>query len=159
MIMRINKLTLLVILALSIAAFGQTTRENGIEVAYDKFKDVTNVRLFEMSSPLAMITSFSYGGAKLTKDVDTFYLFFSGSRCSGFCFNDAALILLIDGERFHGGYRKGLGDSTIYRISRDDIKRIADAKLVEYQVGRFEGKWEEKTLAKFKTLLDLGTAK
>lgn len=154
-----KKLLPIIILLFAVSAFGQTTRENGIEVAYDKFKDVTNVRLIEIGGPLSMLTSFSYGGQILTKDAEQFYLFFSGSRCSGFCFNDAALILLIDGERVHGGYRKGLGDSTIYSIDRDMIKRLADAKLVEYQVGRFEGKWEAKTIAKFKTLLDLGTVR
>ena len=149
----------ILIFAIATTAIGQTTTENGTQVIYDKFKDTTRVQLVDFSGSVSMIASFSYDGSKLTKNAEHFYIFFSGSRCSGFCFQDAALILLIDGERFHAGVRRGLGDSTIYAMDRDAITKIANAKLVEYQVGRFEGKWEGKMLAKFKTLLDLGTVK
>jgi len=152
-----KKLLPIFLLFFTATAFAQTTTENGIEAIYDKFKDTTRVQLIDFSGPVSMITSFSYDGSKLTKNAENFYVFFSGSRCSGFCFHDAVLILLIDGERFNVGLRRGLGDSTIYAMNRDAITKIANAKLVEYQVGRFEGKWDGKMLAKFKTLLDLGT--
>lgn len=153
-----KKLLPLLILIFTFTAFGQIKRENGVFIEYDKFKDETTVRLMEYGKPGLAEASFSYNGRTLVANVEHFYIYFAGD-CPGFCFHDDALIMLIDGERVPLGIDKGLGDSAVYAVSRDTIERIAAAKLVEYQVGRFEDKWETKTLAKFKTLLDLGTVK
>lgn len=42
--------------------------------------------------------------------------------------------------------------------TKAEVRRmIGAAATAEFQVGRFEGKWDPKTIAKFRTLLDLGT--
>ena len=152
-----KKLLPLFILLLAVSAFGQIKAPSGFTATYDKFKDLSHVYFSGYGVGVMESVGFFSNGADLVKDQERFYLSFAGTRCHGFCFNDSTLIVLADGERIHSGTDKGLGDSAFYMVTRDTIAKIAAAKLVEYQVGRFEGKWEAKTLAKFKTLLDLGT--
>lgn len=148
-------LPILLILICAAAALGQ----DGLETKYDKFKNETSVTFWGTGLGVDEAAMFTHSGDKLTSDVDTFFLYFRGNgRCYGFCFHDPGLILLIDGNREDLGTRKTLSDGVVFSISRDMLKKIADAKLVEYQVGRYEGKWETKTLNKFKLLLAAGTA-
>lgn len=144
--------TLFLFLLLLTPAIGQTTE-------YDKFKDVTHVYIYKPGTP-SIIWSFKYQGQTLTKDADTFYLYFNGGHnCRGFCFNDPSLILLIDGKRFDLSDGKDrLSDSAIWQIDRATMEAVVNAKLVEYQVGHFEGKWQGD-LKDLKTLFDLATVK
>lgn len=134
----------------------------GFEIKYDKFKDQSQVYFFDDYTGIALVNltaGFNHPGTDLTENQKDFYLYFSGLNCSGFCFHDASFILLIDGERVSFPNDRSLSDSVIFAIDRSMLERMAAAKVVEFQVGRFEGTWKEKTIKKFKTLVDLGTMK
>ena len=159
---------LVLILLLAAAVFGQTQTQKlpkEFAIKYDKFKDETDVSFYDFGSSLlpsgtTTTVGFIHPGNTLQQDSKEFYLFFSKSGCSGFCFHDPSFILLIDGERVIVSNRSDvLSDSVLFFVDRSILSRIASAKLVEYQVGRFEGAWKEKNIAKFKTLLNLGTIK
>lgn len=142
--------TLFLFLLLLTPVIGQTTE-------YDKFKDITRVYIYNSGNP-STIWSFKYQGQTLTKDADIFYVYFNGGHsCHGFCFNGPSLIFLVDGKRLDLSDGKDrLSDSAIWQIDRPTMESIVNAKLVEYQVGRFEGQWDLKEL---KTLYDLATVK
>lgn len=154
--MKITIFTLLVFFAFTVSALGQDKMPKWFDREYDKFEDKTTID-FAQSGRAILHVGFTFKGSTLLADQQEFYFYFQGGRCRGFCFNNAELTLLIDGERHSGGIDKRLGDNAIYLIGRPMIEEIANAKLVEYRVGSFEGKWETKALAKFKTLLELGT--
>ena len=157
-----KKLLPLFLLILAVTAAAQTKAPKGFTVNYDKFKDRSTVYFDGYGVGVSESFGFLHDGQTLAADQSEFYLMFTGSRasCTGFCFKSGTeLILLIDGERVVAGTDSRLSDHVFFYVKRDLIERLAAAKFVEYQVGRFEGKWEEKTLSKFKTLLDLGTVK
>lgn len=155
-------LTSAICFILTLAASGQTKLPKGFEMDYDKFKDETEISFDDGLSP-KFIGWFQHSGQSLKKDIDEFNFTFMGSRqrCTGYCFkNDPGLIFLIDGERVKTPEIENfLGDTITFQIGRAMVAKIAAAKEVQFQVGPFEGTWKDKTLAKFKTLLDLGTAK
>ena len=158
--MKINIWALVVILAFTFAALGQAKAPKGFDIRYDKFKDATSVSFGSYGTLIFERFGFDHKGTSLDQDQDEFYLMFTGTRasCTGFCFKGGTdLILLIDGERVIAGTDGRLSDYVYFYVKRSLIEQLAAAKLVEYQVGRFEGKWEAKTLSKFKTLLDLGS--
>lgn len=154
--------TLLLIASLAIAAVAQDTKlPNDFTVSYDKFKDITTVT-FNDGRTFAgyMIGGFDHPGEKMTGPVDDFYLMFRPvGRCSGFCFNDPELIFIIDGERVSIGMDRGLHDRAYYAISRPLLQRIASAKLVEFRVGYYEGRFHAKTFPKLRTLLEMSVVK
>lgn len=151
--------TLFLICILSIAAFGQIKAPKGFTADYDKFKDQTLVGFVGWAKGIQYIAEFEMAGKEATVDIEFFYLTFAPNRCSGFCFNDSKLILLLDGTPLDLGKHERLSDTATYLVRRSDFAKIASAKTGEFQVAYFEGKWDAKALAKFKTLLDLGTAK
>lgn len=131
----------------------------GFDIRYDKFKDLTTIDFTSLQLPVHVISGYYHSGQVLIRDQEEFYLMFFGRGCKGFCFRGAQLILLIDGERTPLGTDDGLGDEVIFTVPRAVFKRIAAAKLVEYQVGRFEGQWKTQEIENFNTLLDFGTLK
>lgn len=151
-----NKLILIGLMLAAVAVNGQ-----GITTAYDKFKEQTRVSYRTEVTSLSVTFSFGHPGTTLRKDADSFYMFVhGGSRCSGFCFNRPALIFLVDDERRHfGTQHNGLSDSALYSLTRAELQWIADAKSVEFQVGRYEGKLKDDDLAGLKALLVAGTKK
>lgn len=155
--MKIYIFTLSVILAFTISAFGQIKAPKGFTADYDKFKDKTLVGFTGWANGIQYIAEFELSGQSVSEDVKYFYLTFAPNRCYGFCFDDAKLIALLDGKPMPLGTDDGLGNTATFLIQREDFTKIANAVTGEFQVGRFEGKWEGKMLAKFKTLLDLGT--
>jgi len=156
--MRIYKLTLLVILAFTVSAFGQIKAPKGFTAEYDKFKDKTLVGFTGWANGIQYFAEFETPGQTVAADVEYFYMTFApNGRCYGFCFNNDRLILLLDGSRLDLGTHDGLSDSATILVRRSDYIKIAAAGAAEFQVGRFEGKWDPKTIAKFRTLLDLGT--
>ncbi len=151
---------LLAILLLSAAAVAQTKLPKWFDVSYNKFEDQTTISFVEYGQMIYMVSAV-YPGETLTRELDDFYITFTRQDCYGFCFKgDVSLILMIDGKRVIAGERENtLSDSISFTVHRDLIKQIASAKLVEYKVGIFEKKWEAKSLAKFKLVLDLSTVK
>ena len=141
--------TVFLILLLTIPALAQT-------VTYDKFKDETRVSVYKPNMGLSIEWAFTYQGRELKENVDTFYVNFTGGRyCNGYCFKDPMLILLIDGERVDlSDGRHRLGDSAAFAVDRAVMEKAVNAKLVEYQVGPYEGRWKEKDIRK---LFDAGT--
>ncbi len=128
-----------------------------LTIKYDKFKDQTRIS-FEGFSNVDYTIGTEYNGESLRRNANDFYIYFyGGSRCYGFCFHDPELILIVDGERTFAGTDEGLSDSAIFSIDRKMLERLAAAKLVEFQVGRYEGKWKDKDIENFKTLLGLAT--
>lgn len=154
--------TFLLIVVLAAAAFAQDRKlPNDFTVSYDKFKDVSTVT-FNDGRTFAgyLVGGFDHPGEKLTATIDDFYFMFRPvGRCSGFCFDDPELIFIIDGERISLGRDRGLHDLALYIITRPLLDRLASAKLVEFKVGRFEGKFDAKTFPKLRTLLEMATVK
>ena len=152
--------TLILILILSVAGLAQTKLPKWFDVSYNKFEDQTTISFVEYGQMIYMVSG-AYPGETLERELDDFYITFTRQDCYGFCFKgDVNLTLLIDGKRVVAGERESvLNDSISFTVHRDLIKQIAAAKLVEYKVGIFEKKWEPKSLAKFKLLLDLSTVK
>lgn len=156
----------LIIFVLSVTAFAQDPNKpakppKGFQIVYDKFKDKTEVGFYDVgfSNP-SFAAWFRHPGPVLEGDIGEFVFAFLGGRCSGYCFNDPALIFIIDGDRVvMPPLRNFLGDTAAFPIERDLLTRIAAAKLVEYQVGRYQGVLKDKNIARLKTLLDLGTKK
>ena len=74
-------------------------------------------------------------------------------------------IVLADGERLHlgDGFWEGSAGSTTeimsYTISRTDLEKLATAKVIEFQLGNFEGKFAANDSNAVKTTLELGTVK
>jgi hypothetical protein len=155
-------LPLVAIFLLSLSVVAQDTKPpKGFVRNYDKFKDLTEVSFTDSGFLPPYYTGwFRHEGQKLEADIDKFYITFRGYRCTGFCFKSPTLIFIIDGERLAMPRLDNLlSDTATWTLDRDTLSRITGAKLVEYQVGGFEGNWKDKTIPKFKTLLDLGTVK
>lgn len=154
-------LPILILLVAAVSGFGQQKTPKEIKVEYDKFKDKTEVSVwnYHESSPLRLYAVFTFKGEKMLQDASEFYLYFiGGRRCSGFCFNgDVGAIFLIDGQRVTLPERRVLSDEFILTVDRELFTRIATARLVEFQIGEFEVKWKDKSTALFKKLLDFGT--
>lgn len=142
---------------LALTASGQTKLPSGIKAEYDKFKDETEVVYRGFGHALW----YRHAGATLTEDVEKFRITFFGARCEGYCFRSpTALIWMIDGERILGPvYERYLGDDVTMEIARDLVDRISKAKVVEYQIGEFERKLQERERRKFAELLAVATVK
>lgn len=155
--------TLILILGICAVIPGQSLSNppKGFLVDYDKFKDHSDVSYLsnDYKGLLQSWISFNYKGQSLERDVETFYVTFSGTgRCGGFCFNRPTLILLIDGERYSIP-NKQLADIVRFPLGRPIVEKLANAKLVEFQVGKYEEVWKRKGIEKWRQLLALGTVK
>jgi hypothetical protein len=155
-----KKLLPLFLLIFAAASFGQT---RGLQVKYDKFKDETTVsyvRLNVVKTDLSMIIAADYPGEKLAKDHDEFSLSFG---CRAVCFSPSLstkLIMLVDGERITLtplSSRPSI-DLAIFMLSRVQLKKLADAKLVEFQVGSYEGVFLDPDHENIKKMLEATTA-
>lgn len=149
---------LLTLLLATGVTFGQTVPKppKGVEAKYDRFKDTTTVSMRGVGRGYAsMDIVFFYDGQTISKDVEDFYLVFSAfGRCSGFCFNRADLILLIDGQRERLSYIDALTDRALFVASREILTRIANADTVEYQVGSRDGKVRDDGPRRIRELLE-----
>jgi hypothetical protein len=144
-----------------VIAVGQSISKppKGFRVDYDKFKDRTDVSYLstDYKGLLQSWFSFTYDGQNLQKNVETFYVTFLGTgRCYGFCFKQPTLILLIDGDR-HAISNNQLADIVRFPLPRSIVEKIANAKIVEFQVGTYEEVWKPKAIEKWRQLLGLGT--
>lgn len=132
-----------------------------VAVEYDRFKDQTLVSFIDTYATPELAVGFIYDGKKLTADARFFAFTFSG-KCRSVCFNGSVdLLVIVDGGKPIKAGRKenAFGDSVTLAVYRDKFQAIAEAKeSVEYQVGRYEGKWTESDIAVFKKLWALGTA-
>ena len=144
-------------MALAIVGLGQSVKlPSEFAVSYDKFKDKTDAYFID---GWRITSGFIHSGSVLKEDQAEFYIIFHGAYCTGFCFHNPSLIFIIDGEHLALPEERQLTDDALFLLDRSVIERIASAKIVEYQVGQFENKWKDKSIAKFKLLLDLGTVK
>lgn len=147
---------IIVILAFAMSAFGQKSK---VGADYDKFKDETTVSFNGYGVGVSENISFTFSGKDLKADAEEFMFWFGGNRCRGYCFDDPEFIMIIDGRRSAVYTDKRLDNSAIFTVPRSEVEAIANATLVEYRVGSFQGKWEQKTIGMFKELLALGTVK
>ncbi|MEO8650145.1 MAG: hypothetical protein ABI539_13350 [Acidobacteriota bacterium] len=169
--------TLFLILALAFSGFAQTK----VVSKYDKFKDTTFVNTeSESVKPskssrivsifgLSMSGAFSYPGATLEKNVDTFVLFFRSSSRSWQYLTSNNLIILADGKSIdlgkahHKGdvsssrYSTGVTELMSYVIDRETLETIGKATKVEMQLGGFEGEFKTDDIALINALLKAGT--
>jgi hypothetical protein len=162
-------LTLALLLTATLAASAQNIDPKavqaklpkGVHLRYDKFTDKSEVMTFEVSfGEPATEFRFEYDGLQLKENVDDFIVIFSPGRCRGYCFKyEPILYLLIDGERMQiqPRMRQPLTDNAIFHVDRAFMERITKAKLVEYSVGSFVGKWKSGFLGKIKNLYDAAT--
>lgn len=151
--------TLIMITSVSVPAQALSKPPKGFLVAYDKFKDHTDVSYLstDYKGLLQSWISFNYDGQRLEKSVQNFYVTFLGTgRCSGYCFNRPTLILLVDGERSTITSNQ-LADIVRFPLSRQLVEKISKASRVEFQVGTYEEVWKGKALVKWAELLALGT--
>jgi uncharacterized protein YuzB (UPF0349 family) len=150
-----KKLLPLFLLIFAAASFGQT---RGLQVKYDKFKDETTaiyVRL-NVAKDLSMIITADYPGEKLAKDQEQFVLSFG---CRSVCFNTSIstnLITLVDGERitFSQPSDRESMDLAMFYLTRAQLTKLANAKLVEFQVGRHEGVFLDPDHENIKKMLE-----
>ena len=147
---------------------------------YDKFKDLTTIsrkgsiiRAAKGSKESRVAAIYfnpvlSHQGQTLQRNVQAFSLVFRSVSmlCRTWCFHgNSNLIVLADGERLHlgDGFWDGSAGSTTeimsYTISRTDLEKLATAKVIEFQLGNFEGKFAANDSNAVKTTLELGTVK
>lgn len=141
---------------------GQTPSKppKGFLVAYDKFKDHTDVSYLstDYKGLLQSWISFNFDGQSLEKSAQDFYVtFLCTGRCDGYAFRSSTLILLIDGDR-ESIPSNQLGNLVRFRFSRQLVEKMSKASLVEFQVANYEEVWKKKALDKWSQLLALGTA-
>lgn len=156
------------ILLLSFAAFAQESK-------YDRFKDITRVRVEvkvkDGGKPrnkldnLELGVSFSHSGATLRKNAESFILVFSQSNRSWRYLNSHDLAMIVDGKRWDVGsgqhtgdiYRTGVFETVAFEFTRDELEKLANAKTVELQLGRYEGFIDADNIAKIKLLFAAAT--
>jgi len=140
--------TLLLILLLCCPLMAQK-----LTIDYDKFADETAAEMRILNGGIASYWRGRYPGKTLQTTVKEFDLFMSGGNCYGYCFNHSSLRLLIDGERLQFTSDE-LADTIVFTLNRATVEHLASAKLVEFQIGRFTGKWQGKDLGRLQSLLD-----
>lgn len=159
-ILTITFLTLLLL----VPSYAQTTADKNIEIKYDKFKDRTTVSLkltitekLPIEELLFALTN-SFEGKKQTSmpsDISGFFLSVTKEKQYSI---SHSWIVLADDERIKlgdGMYQGEANDSRaaeviIYSISSENLKKIANAKKVEMQLGSKEFTLTELQLASFK---------
>ncbi len=155
------------------------------KVEYDKFKEQTrvhfsNIRIEEGKKSksgaggILLGVTFFFDGEILKTNVDDYFLIFQ-AVCSNWCFLDNHDLRFIAddkklnlGEGEHSGkvgnigllrYEVGTKEAIVYKINRNDLTVIADAKISEFQLGNYEAALTEKRKQMLKNMLDLGTVK
>lgn len=167
-------------LAAAVSAFGQALQERidrlddskTYTVKYDKFKDETTVTGRVGFRPpkghlidtleLAMVAKFP--GQTITQDADIYDCYFIPHYSRTWVFlHDTNLIMLLDGTKRDFGrgkqggnvYLGGVNEWVYFKMSREDLQAMADAKTVEIQLGSYEGRISTKSQPRLGTFLDL----
>ena len=119
---------------------------------------------------LYMNTFFVFDSDKLNKDVDTFYLAFKSSNQEWQYLRNRDLYAIADNERLVLGTAK-FSDNKIkldrisgvsvqelitFVVTRDQLRKLAEAKSTEIRVGEREQKLKDKHKQMFRNLLALG---
>lgn len=155
------------------------------KVEYDKFKEQTkvqfsNIRIEEGKKSksgaggILLSVTFFFDGEILKTNVDEYFLIFQ-AVCRSWCFLDNHVLRFIAddkklnlGEGEHSGkvgnvgllrYEVGTEEAIVYKINRNDLSAIADAKTSEFQLGNYEAALTEKHKQMLKNMLLLGTVK
>ena len=152
--------TILLMLLLMTASYAQTTTSKDLEVEYDKFKDSTTVTLklpIMEGLLLVLIDSFS-GKKRLSMPDNVLTTFMSVSDQKQFYISHS-WIILADDERIRLGDGLYTGGTTassrateviLYPVSQENLKKIANAKKVEMQLGSKEFALTESQITSFK---------
>jgi hypothetical protein len=135
-------------------AFAQKTTTKGVEIEYDKIKDMTTISvMLPLSDSLLPGENIVFGSLDVFKGkirttpvpekvIVTFISIskkkqFSGSR-SWSALADEERIKLGDGEYVVEANSGGVAEVLLYALSIENLKKIVDAKQVEMQVGNRE---------------------
>ncbi|MGB7207067.1 MAG: hypothetical protein WBD27_00265 [Pyrinomonadaceae bacterium] len=169
-------LIIFMLFAFSVIAEGQKLKSS-----YDKFKDVTDVTVSNMtvkavnntggrSTPMVWFTvRVLYQGTSIQKDADAFQFWFYSSSPSWVFLQYNSLVILADGERISLGKARHTGDVSAgsrnvgvretlgYAVKRSDMEKIAKALKVELQLGSFEGVLGKDQLVAINTIFQAGT--
>ena len=149
---------LLCLALLIVPAYGQITTK------YDKFKDVTlvayrddiNVKSKTELKQFKFWAYYNEGGGKRS-----YFISFDAS-CRLLCLDDnRRLIFLTETERFefgNGSYKLdntkyGLEERLTYAITKDELEAIAASPEIEFQIGKYEGKFSTKQKRDLKEFL------
>ncbi|MEP7077076.1 MAG: hypothetical protein ABI878_14820 [Acidobacteriota bacterium] len=171
---------LLIILLLAIAGSAQTIQDRikalddskTYAVKYDKFKDETTVtgrvgfRLPKghIIDTMELEMNGTFPGQTPNQDIAEFQCYFIQHYSQSWVFlHDQHLIMLLDGVKVDFGQGKQGGEARLggvdewvyFKISREDLQKIADAKTVEIQLASYEGRISQKTQPRLKAFLDL----
>jgi hypothetical protein len=114
---------------------------NKVEIEYDRFKDWTTVSIrLPILSDLSLKFSDIFDGKKRTSTPKNVSLYFISSDIEEDYFASSSCIFLVDDQRIDLGYGKYLASRDVellsFSISLENLKKIANAKKVEYQIGR-----------------------
>jgi hypothetical protein len=149
--MKNTLITTLLIFLLSVSSLAQGVKPGEPETKYDKFKDETNItvviQLSETSiENLSLTLGTSFSGKKppsAPKDIISFFLSVNTRKQYSI---SHSWIILADEERIKlgDGEYQGTGSSTkaaeviFYSMSPENLRKIANAKKVEIQLGNKE---------------------
>lgn len=158
----------LFILLLAASSFGQSIQERvnqfdkpkDYEVTYDKFQKVTSVEyrtsIKSSKSPKGFIASKqAYFIAIMSipdKDPPSMSWFLADV---GGLLSDETLRILADGDLLESEQATGMDRSAIFPITATQMDKIVKAKIVEFQLFLFEGKFDAATLTALKNLASL----
>lgn len=152
--------SIFLVVILAATTFGQTADKppKGVDVRYDKFKDITTASVRSTSglmSTMNITVVFMHAGNNIPASGGDFLISFRPTiRCRGFCFREANLIMLIANERMSIGHLQPLTDNAVFPVESGTLDRIARSDNVEYQVGTFEGRIDGDLQKKIRSLLD-----
>lgn len=143
----------------------ETTAE--ISSVYDRFKDVTFIRTSNMlvrgdNRPIRANTEYSFAGKKQVKPEKVMLYFYASAESSLFNEDELELNFLIDEKRLPAGTMKlveeekttsSIKQAIVIALPFEVFAQIANAKKVEFQVGRLEYKLSNTHLEAFRKLL------
>lgn len=157
--MRSMKMLLLLLLLVPVT-FGQSIEERvkkfenpkAYEVKYDKFQKETNVEItLKLSSKKGFLTLYPH---IVLKDDGEYYVIMLASGGAYRFHTQPTMRFLLDGNLLELK-SDDIDDIVGFSITNKDFEKIASAKLVEVQLGFFEGQFDAKTQTAFKNLYSL----
>lgn len=159
-------LPFLILVLVSVLSLHAQKPPKGLEVKYDKFQDETLVitdYLYTGSRDQTVWFEYTFRGQTLKADAGEFVMVVADKCGSRYCFYDfdAEIVFLIDGERLKKSNpdHQLASDIILFDLTRSELAKIANAKTVEFQVGRREGAIRSEDLSILKSLLTFTSLK
>ncbi len=130
-------------------------------VTYDKFDDLTTVLC---KTDLTLSVYFQFKGKTLNGAVNNFTIRANSKSIKDKFSVSNKIQFIVDQERIainNGDYLMssgGAGEYLFFKVNKNTLQKIIDAKKVEYRVGAYEGYLTVSERDKIKILIALGTS-